>query len=100
MVHYIEAIQRPLKTDFTTIILGTIFMGMHFLGHLLTVTFGSFAGIFSLLGLFVHGLGIEVARNTQKNSKVMPHFSDYVDAFFSGLMVYVIGIIYFLPALL
>jgi hypothetical protein len=101
MVAFLEAIKRPLKTDLTTVVLGTIFMGFHALGGAIVLIFGGIlGGILSLLSVFVHGLGIEASRRTIRNDHSMPAFEDYVDLFFSGLMVWVIGVLYFLPAMI
>lgn len=101
MVEFVEAIKRPLKTDLITVVLGTVFMGMRVLGVLLTAWFGVIVGgILAALSLFVHGLGVEASRRVMHKDHSMPHFDDYVDLFFTGLMVFVIGILYFLPAMI
>ncbi len=82
MIDFVEAVKRPWKTDPITIVLGTLF------------------AIFTPLRPLLHGLGVETARRTQARVDSMPHFSDFVDMYLSGLLVIVIGIIYFLPALI
>ncbi len=101
MVEFLEAIKRPLKTDLTTVVLGSAFMAFHVLGGALTVIFGTLVGgLLSLLSVLTHGLGIEASRRTIRNDHSMPRFDDYVDLFFSGLMVWVIFLLYFLPAMI
>ncbi len=48
----------------------------------------------------MHGLGLELSRRTLNGNDRMPQFDDFVDLFLSGLMVFVIVILYFLPALI
>lgn len=101
MVEFLEAIKRPLKTDLTTVVLGSAFMAFHVLGGAITVIFGTvLGGILSLLSVLTHGLGIEASRRTIRNDHSMPAFDDYIDLFFTGLMVWVIGVLYFLPAMI
>ncbi len=100
MVEFVEAIKRPLKTDLITVVLGTVFMGMRVLGVLLTGFGVIVGGILAALSLLVHGLGVEASRRVMHKDHSMPHFDDYVDLFFTGLMVFVIGILYFLPAMI
>jgi hypothetical protein len=82
MVDFVEAIKRPLRTDPVTIVLGVLFT------------------IFPPARPLVHGLGIELSRRTLNQNPHMPAFDDFVDIFLSGLIVFVIVILYFLPALL
>ncbi len=81
MVDFVEAVKRPLKTDPVTVVLGIVFRAI------------------PVLDAFVYGLGVDAARRTQQGKDSMPAFHDFVDAFFSGLMTYVIVILYFIPAL-
>lgn len=82
MIDFVEAVKRPWKTDPITIVLGTLF------------------AIFAPLRPLLHGLGVESARRTQSGNETMPHFSDFVDMYLSGLLVIVVGILYFVPAIL
>lgn len=82
MINFVEAVKRPLRTDPITVMLGVFF------------------SVFVPLQAFVHGLGIETARRALKGSDGMPHFDDFIDAFFTGIMVMVITVLYFLPATL
>ncbi|MDP2666810.1 MAG: DUF4013 domain-containing protein [Candidatus Diapherotrites archaeon] len=82
MIHFVEAVKRPLKTNPVTVMLGVLF------------------STFIPLQAFVHGLGIEAARRTLRSQDTMPHFDDFVDAFLTGLMVFVVTVLYFLPAML
>lgn len=86
MVDFVEAVKRPLRTDPVTIILGILF------SIPLPVLFP--------LRPLMHGLGLELSRRTMNKNDSMPQFDDFVDLFLSGLMVFVIVILYFLPALL
>lgn len=88
MIDFMEAVKRPLRTDPITLLLGVLF----------TVPFS--APLFSILRPLMHGFGLEAARRTQHANAQMPTFDDFVDLFLSGLIVYVIAIIYFLPAIL
>ncbi|MEK6821165.1 MAG: DUF4013 domain-containing protein [archaeon] len=81
MVDFIEAVKRPLRADPVTIAMGVIF------------------GIFPFTRPLLHGLGIEAARRTFTGNTEMPGFDDFIDAFLSGLVVLVITILFFLPAL-
>ncbi len=81
MIDFVEAVKRPWKTEPITIVLGTLF------------------AIFTPLRPLLHGLGVETARRTQSRVDTMPHFTDFVDMYLSGLLVIVVGILYFLPAL-
>lgn len=82
MIDFVEAVKRPWKTDPITIVLGTLF------------------AIFMPLRPLLHGLGVETARRAQNGNETMPHFSDFVDMYLSGLLVIVVGILYFVPALI
>ncbi len=82
MIDFVEAVKRPWKTDAVTIILGILFT------------------VFAPLRPLLHGLGVESSRRTQANNSTMPHFSDFIDMYLSGLIVLVVSIIYFIPALL
>ena len=82
MIDFVEAVKRPWKTDPITIVLGTLFT------------------IFTPLRPLLHGLGVESAHRAQNGNETMPHFSDFIDSYLSGLMVIVIGILFFLPAML
>ncbi len=82
MMDFVEAVKRPLRTDSMTIILGIIFT------------------IFPFTRPLLHGLGIELARRTQQHNDHMPKFDDFVDLFLSGLIMFVVVILYFLPAIL
>jgi hypothetical protein len=82
MIDFVEAVKRPWKTDPITIVLGTLF------------------AIFTPLRPLLHGLGVETARRAQSGNETMPHFSDFVDMYLSGLLVIVVGILYFVPALI
>lgn len=82
MVDFVEAVKRPLRTDPVTIVLGVLFT------------------ILLPTRPLMHGLGLELSRRTLNGNEQMPQFDDFVDLFLSGLMVFVIVILYFLPALL
>lgn len=82
MIDFVEAVKRPWKTDPITIVLGTLF------------------AVFTPLRPLLHGLGVESARRAQAGNETMPHFSDFIDMYLSGLLVIVISILYFLPALI
>lgn len=82
MIDFVEAVKRPLRTDPITIVLGVLFT------------------VFTPLRPLMHGLGIELSRRTQHGNETMPKFDDFVDLFLSGLIVYVIAIIYFIPMIL
>lgn len=81
MIDFVEAVKRPWKTDPITIVLGTLF------------------AVFAPLRPLLHGLGVESARRTQSGNETMPHFSDFVDMYLSGLLVIVVGVLFFIPAL-
>ncbi|MFH0970665.1 MAG: DUF4013 domain-containing protein [Candidatus Diapherotrites archaeon] len=82
MVDFVEAVKRPLRADPVTIVLGVLF------------------AIFPPTRPLLHGLGIELSRRTFHQNDRMPMFDDFVDSFLSGLIVFVIAILFFLPALL
>jgi len=81
MVDFVEAVKRPLRTDPVTIVLGVLFT------------------ILLPARPLMHGLGLELSRRTLNGNNQMPQFDDFVDLFLSGLMVFVIVILYFIPAL-
>lgn len=82
MIDFVEAVKRPWKTDPITIVLGTLF------------------SVFAPLRPLLHGLGVETARRSQSGNETMPHFSDFVDMYLSGLLVIVVGVLFFVPAIL
>jgi fumarate reductase subunit C len=82
MIDFVEAVKRPWKTDPITIVLGTLF------------------AVFAPLRPLLHGLGVESARRPQSGNETMPHFSDFVDMYLSGLLVIVTGVLFFVPALI
>lgn len=82
MVDFVEAVKRPLRTDPVTIVLGVLF------------------AILLPTRPLLHGLGLELSRRNMNGNAQMPQFDDFVDLFLSGLMVFVIVILYFIPALL
>jgi hypothetical protein len=82
MVDFVEAVKRPLRTDPVTIVLGVLF------------------AILLPTRPLLHGLGLELSRRNMNGNAHMPQFDDFVDLFLSGLMVFVIVILYFLPTLI
>ncbi len=82
MVDFVEAVKRPLRTDPVTIVLGVLFT------------------ILLPTRPLMHGRALELSLRTLNGNDQMPQVDDFVDLFLSGLMVFVIVILYFLPALL
>jgi hypothetical protein len=86
MVDYAIAFKRPFENTKTAII-GSV------LGILGAITFG-------IISLFVWGFAFKNAQETIKGNNKLLEFKDWIEYFIKGILITILTIIYFLPALI